>query len=190
MSNQCKKPCGGTVTPGQAFIASQTGGDPYIVERRSHMFSKMKAERITELLKDPLNVEFVHDLVAPDATYVSLNFENAELKKIMPWAGTGKGPQAVLDTYAQVGQYWTNEELKITDSVESGDSVAVFGAFTYKSVTVHKTITSPFCIFAKFKKDQIVYMQFMADTFGTASTFRTGGVWRFHSDPKGQEMDL
>ena len=28
-------------------------------------------------------------VVAPDATYVSLNTENAELSKIMPWADAG-----------------------------------------------------------------------------------------------------
>ena len=33
-------------------------------------------------------------LVAQDATYVSLNFSNPELKKIMPWTGTDKGPRA------------------------------------------------------------------------------------------------
>ncbi len=42
------------------------------------------AERIQGLLNDPLNVELVNELVAQDATYVSLNFENAELKRIMP----------------------------------------------------------------------------------------------------------
>ena len=45
-------------------------------------------------LTDP---EVVNRLVAPDATYVSLNTEDAELSKIMPWAGTSQGPQAFLD---------------------------------------------------------------------------------------------
>jgi hypothetical protein len=40
----------------------------------------------------PDKVEAAADrLVAPDATYVSLNFSNPELKKIMPWTGTDKG---------------------------------------------------------------------------------------------------
>ena len=33
-------------------------------------------------------------LVAEDATYISLNFDNPELKQILPWTGTSKGPQA------------------------------------------------------------------------------------------------
>ena len=69
--------------------------------------------------------------------------------------------------------------------VESKGNVAVFGRFTYKSKILQKTITSPFSIFAKVREGQIVYMQFMEDTFGTASIFRTGGTGTFHSDPQG-----
>jgi uncharacterized protein len=36
--------------------------------------------------------DVVKSVVAPDATYVSLNTDNAELNKIMPWAGTSHGP--------------------------------------------------------------------------------------------------
>ena len=154
------------------------------------MVMQTKAEKIRGLLKDPLNVDLVNDLVAADATYVSLNFDNPDLKKIMPWAGTGKGPQAVLDTYAQVGRYWKNEGLEVTDTIESEDTVAVFGKFSYRSVTVGKAVTSPFCIFARFDNDKIAYMQFMEDTFGTASTFRTGGRWTVRSNPDGHELEV
>lgn len=41
-----------------------------------------------------LDPDVVNRVVAPDATYVSLNTENPELNKIMPWAGTSHGPQA------------------------------------------------------------------------------------------------
>ena len=56
------------------------------------------ADVVRALLADPTNPEVVERLVAGDATYVPLNFDNPELKRIMPWAGTGRGPQAVLDT--------------------------------------------------------------------------------------------
>jgi len=29
--------------------------------------------------------------MTPDATHVSLSFDNPELKKVMPWTGTHKG---------------------------------------------------------------------------------------------------
>ena len=141
-------------------------------------------------MKESTNLNIVSQLVAPDAIYVSLNFENAELKKIMPWAGTAKGPQAVVDTYTRVGQYWRSKDFQIEDIVESEGNVAVLGRFTYQSNTLGKTITSPFCIFAKVRDGQIVYMQFMEDTFGTASTFRTTGAGSYHSDPNGPAVTL
>ncbi len=47
-------------------------------------------------------------VVAPDTTYVSLNTEDAELNKIMPWAGTSYGPQAFLDNLGTMfrGRSW------------------------------------------------------------------------------------
>ncbi len=33
--------------------------------------------------------EAARRLVAEDATYISLNFDNPELKQILPWTGTG-----------------------------------------------------------------------------------------------------
>ena len=66
----------------------------------------------------------------------------------------------------------------------------MFGRFTYRSVTLGKAVTSPFAILAKVKDGQITFMQFMEDTFGTAATFRSGGVVTYRSDPDGGEMEL
>lgn len=148
------------------------------------------SEIVQALLKEPTNPDVVHALVAEDATYVSLNYDNPELKKIMPWAGTAKGPQAIIDTYTRVGQYWENQDFQVEDVIESGGNVAFFGRFTYKSKTLRKAVSSPFCILARVRDEKIVYMQFMEDTFGTAATFRTGSAGTFHSDPKGPEVHL
>ena len=151
---------------------------------------KTATEIVKALLKDPTNLAAVSKLVADDAIYVSLNAENNELKRIMPWAGTSQGPEAIVATYTQVGRYWENLGMQIEDTVESDGNVAVFGTFTYKSRTLGKVVTSPFCIFAKTREEQIVSMQFMEDTFGTASTFRTAGTMTFHSNPDGPEVTL
>ena len=88
-------------------------------------------------------------LVAQDAPYVSLNFSNPELKKIMPWTGTDKGPRAYSGTFLRVANYWTIEDFTVTDKFASGEDVAVFGRFTYRSVATGHAITSPFSIHAK-----------------------------------------
>lgn len=142
------------------------------------------------LLDDPTNPDVVHRLVAADATYVSLNDHNPELRRIMPWAGTRTGPAAVLDTYTRVNRYWHSEAFEVAELFGDGENVAVFGRFTYRSVTLNKAATSPFAILAKVRDGQIVFMQFMEDTFGTAATFRSGGVARFRSNPDGGEVSL
>ena len=147
-------------------------------------------EVIQTILNDPTNPEVVHRLVAPDATYVSLNFDNPGLRRIMPWAGTRTGPEAVLDTYTQVNRFWSSEAFEIGELFGESENVAVFGRFTYRSTTLGKAITSPFAILAKVRNGQIVFMQFMEDTFGTAATFRSGGVATYRSDPDGDEITL
>ena len=147
-------------------------------------------EVIQTILNDPTNPEVVHRLVAPDATYVSLNFDNPDLRRIMPWAGTRTGPEAVLDTYTQVNRFWSSEAFEIGELFGEGENVAVFGRFTYRSTTLGKAITSPFAILAKVRNGQVVFMQFMEDTFGTAATFRSGGVATYRSDPDGDEIAL
>ena len=110
-------------------------------------------------------------------TYVSLNFSNPELKKIMPWTGTDKGPRAYSGTFLGVANYWKIEDFTVTDKFASGEDVAVFGKFTYRSVALGHVITSPFSIYAKVHDGKIVYFQFMEDTYATASSFRQTGSW-------------
>ena len=147
-------------------------------------------EVVRAILNDPTNPEVVHKLVAPHAQYVSLNFDNPELQRIMPWAGTRTGPDAILDTYTRVNRFWHSEAFEIGELFGEGENVAVFGRFTYRSVTLGRAVTSPFAILAKVRDGQITFMQFMEDTFATAATFRSGGVATYRSDPDGGEVEL
>lgn len=126
----------------------------------------------------PEKVEAAADkLAAPDATYISLNFSNPELRKIMPWAGTNKGPKAFSSLFLQVSDYWKIEDFTISTKMASGEDVAVFGQFAYRSVAVGHVFTSPFSIHAKVRNGKMVYFQFMEDTYASASSFRESGSW-------------
>ena len=63
-------------------------------------------EVVRQFLANTTNPTIVKGLVDEDATYVSLNYDNPDLKKILPWTGTGKGPQAFIDTFTRVSQFW------------------------------------------------------------------------------------
>ncbi len=122
-------------------------------------------------------------LVASDAIYVSLNFDNPELKQIEPWAGTSKGPEGFISTFVRVAQYWDILDFKVSDKFASGENVAVFGRFTYRSKAVGNTFTSPFAILAKVNNGKITYFQFMEDTYASAGSFRSSGKWLVKTDP-------
>jgi uncharacterized protein len=145
---------------------------------------------LQELLQNTSNLKVLRQLMTPDATYVSLNFNNPELKKIEPWAGTHKGPQELADVFGAIQRFWKTLDFKVTDTIEQGSRVALFGSFTYKSNATGKEITSPFGLLARFEGDKVSYLQFLEDSYGTAGSFRTGGAARFHSDPSGKEVEV
>jgi uncharacterized protein len=145
---------------------------------------------LQELLQNTSNLKVLRQIMTPNATYVSLSFDNPELKKVMPWAGTHKGPQALSDVFAGIQRFWKTLDFKVTDTIEQGNRVALFGSFTYKSNVTAKEITSPFGLLARFEGDKVGYLQFLEDSYGTAGSFKTGGATRFHSDPSGNEVEV
>lgn len=152
---------------------------------------KTNQEIVRELLADPTNPEVVNRLVSPDAVYVSLCYDDPELHKLMPWAGTHQdGQAAILKTFQDVHTFWTIEAFDIQQLFGEGEHVAVFGSFTPRSTKLDKAVTSPFAVLARVRDGRITYMQYMEDTFATSSTFRSGGTWRFQSDPEGGEVEV
>ncbi len=145
---------------------------------------------VRAILAAPTDFDLVSKLAAEDATYVSLNFDNPDLKKLMPWAGTGHGAKGIVETFVDVGRYWRKDAFEISDMFGSGEHVAVFGRFTYTSTKIGRTVTSPFAILAKVSNGKVTTMQFMEDTFATAMSFRTKGIWHFESDPDGGEVTV
>lgn len=145
---------------------------------------------LQQVLQNTTNVKALTQLMTPDVTYVSLNFDDQELKTIMPWTGTHKGPQALSDVFAAIGRFWKTLDFKVTDTIEASGRVAMFGSFTYKSNVTGREITSPFGLLARFDGDKVAYVQFLEDSYGTAGSFKTGGATRFHSDPSGKEVEV
>jgi uncharacterized protein len=147
-------------------------------------------EIVTKLLEGIRDAQIVRDLCSPDVTYVSLNYNNPELHKVMPWCGTSYGVEAIIKTFADVARFWNVDSFTPEDIFGEGDKVAVFGRFTDTSTKMRKTATTPFAILCRLKGGKVQYMQFMEDTFCTASSFRSGGTWRFQSDPNGGEVEI
>jgi hypothetical protein len=101
------------------------------------------SEVLTRVLKAPTDIDNVRSLVTDDVIYVSLNYDNPELKRVMPWAGTSRGPDAIVRTFVDVARYCKAQAFEIEALLESGESAAMFGRFTYRSSVLAKSVTSP-----------------------------------------------
>jgi len=134
-------------------------------------------EVVGQWMQNLLDPDVVYSIVAPDATYVSLNSEDTELNKILPWAGTSHGPQAFLDNLGEMFTRWENQAFNVTTMFASDENVAVFGDFRYKSHSLGKVVSSPFSILVKVVDGKVNYLQFLEDSYATAASFRSGGSW-------------
>src|SRR5260221_1093532 len=123
---------------------------------------------LQQLLQNTSNLNVLRQLMTPDATYVSLNFDNPELKKVEPWTGTHKGPQELSEVFAAIQRFWKTLDFKVADTIEQGSRVALFGSFTYKSNVTGKEITSPFALLPRCKGDKVAYVQFLQATLATS----------------------
>ena len=140
-------------------------------------------EIVGEWLQNLLDPDVVNRVVAPDAIYVSLNTDNPELKKIMPWTGTSTGPRAFLDNLGLMFSRWENQAFNVTAMFGSDENVAVFGDFRYKSHSLGKVVSSPFSILVKVVNGQVAYLQFQEDSYATAASFRKDGCWTVQTEP-------
>lgn len=134
-------------------------------------------ELVSRWLQNLADPDVINDLVASDATYVSLNTENPELKKIEPWAGTSVGPQAFLDNLSGIFSRWDVEAFNVATVFGSDEDVAVFGDFRYKSKSLAKVVASPLAIWVRVVDGQVRHLQFLEDSYATAASFRKSGTW-------------
>lgn len=151
---------------------------------------KNPLELLQALLAKPTDIENVRSLTTNDVTYVSLNFDNPELHKVLPWAGTNRGPQSIVDAFNGIGKVWETKAFEVKDVFVNESSVAMFGSFTYKTRTLGKEITSPFALLARVTDAKISYVQFLEDTFGTAGSFRASGIWNFRGVATGGDVSV
>lgn len=142
------------------------------------------------VLANPTDLEFVEQYTTDDFRYVSLNYDNPELKRILPWAGTSNGAASLVRTFVDVERYWTIDDFEIEDTFENEEGAAIFGSFTYTSKTLGKTVTSPFSVLARAENGKLSYVQFMEDTFATVRSFRESGTYHIKANPDGSEDDV
>ena len=147
-------------------------------------------EVVGQWLQNLLDPDVVNRVITPDAIYVSLNTEDAELGKILPWAGTSRGPQAFLGNLGEMFTRWENQAFNVTTMLAADENVAVFGDFRYKSHSLGKVVSSPFSILVKVVDGKVTYLQFLEDSYATAASFRSGGSWTVQTEPGAEPFQV
>jgi uncharacterized protein len=110
--------------------------------------SNSPAQANQTLPTKPTDLQHVKSLTTSDITYVSLSENNPELKRCLPWGGTNKGPQSIVRTFEGIGRTWETKAFEVREVIEQGESVFMFGSFTYRGRESGKEITSPFSLLA------------------------------------------
>jgi ketosteroid isomerase-like protein len=147
-------------------------------------------EVVGEWLQNLTDPDVVNRLVGPDAIHVSLNTEDEELTRIMPWAGTSQGPQAFLGNLGAMFTRWENQAFNVTEMFASGENVAVFGDLRYRSHSLGKVVSSPFSILVKVVDGKVTYLQFLEDSYATAASFRKDGSWTVQTEPDAEPYEV
>jgi hypothetical protein len=100
------------------------------------------SEILAAILDNPTDLEHVRSLVTDDVTYVSLNYDNPDLRSIMPWCGTHDhgGPESIVRTFIDVGRYWEELSFEVEALFGVGESAAMFGRFSYRSTVMSKVV--------------------------------------------------
>ncbi|KAK1085840.1 hypothetical protein LTR48_004163 [Friedmanniomyces endolithicus] len=129
---------------------------------------------VSKLLANSTNLELVKELIAEDATYISLNYNNPELKGIEPWCGTHNqaGPAGIHQSFVDVSRYWTVEKFDIQASFGGSNTADVSDRTEH---SIGKLTGPPFAVWAKvdMAEGKVTYMQFMEDTLSSANSFRS-----------------
>ena len=66
----------------------------------------------------------------------------------------------------------------------------MFGNFRYQSNSSGKVVISPFSILVKVIDGKVTYLQFLEDSYATASSFRTDGAWVVQTEPGAEPFQV
>jgi len=85
---------------------------------------------------------------------------------------------------------WETQAFNVTTMFASGENVAVFGDFRYKSNSLGKVVSSPFSILVKVIDGKVTYLQYLEDSYATAASFRKDGSWIVQTEPGAEPFQV
>lgn len=114
------------------------------------------------------DMEAVDQYFTQSPDYVLLSDEDAELQRILPWAGRQVDREGIKRAYGML-----LETLEVVDShpgvlMSSGEHVSVDGVFVYRVQPTGAVVTSPWAAHATVRDGRIVRFRFYEDSYAVA----------------------
>jgi uncharacterized protein len=99
-------------------------------------------------------------------------------------------PSAFLDNLSTMFTRWENEAFTVTTMFASSDNVAVFGDFRYRSHSSARSSPHRSRSSSRSSTEQVIYLQFLEDSYATAASFRQSGSWTVQTEPGAQPFEV
>ena len=147
-------------------------------------------EVVRQFLEDSADSLVLGRLVAQDATYVSLNYENGDLKGILTRTGICRTCPACIDAFSHLSQDLQNQTCEIRELFATGENVAVRGVLTRKPAMPGRSAATPFSIWAKVRNRKIVYLQFMEETVAPDVPDHADKSWRIRRSTAAEAVEF
>jgi len=80
----------------------------------------------------------------------------------LPLGGVTRGRDAIMENFAQIGNYWSTFSLKPSEFLEAGDKVIVTG--TQSATGKGGSFEAPFVHLMEYRGDKVVRGQFHSDS--------------------------
>ena len=128
----------------------------------------------------PVDPEVISSMVAPDATYVSLNTENAELDRHAV-GRTSHGHRRPRQSRPEFTR-WEPQAFNVTTMFASTRTGRV-RRLPLQVELAGQGGDSPFSILVKVVDGKVTYLQFLEDSYATAASFRKDGSWTIETSP-------
>jgi uncharacterized protein len=61
---------------------------------------------------------------------------------------------------------------------------------SYRSHSLDKMVSSPFSILVKVVNGKVTYLQFLEDSYATATSFRKDGSWTVQTEPGAEPLQV
>src|SRR5258707_14161072 len=87
------------------------------------------AQILQTLLANPIDLANVKSVTTPDVTYASLNDNNPELKRYLPWTGTNTGTESIVRALEGIEAAWATGAFEAREVLQQGAKIAIFAPF-------------------------------------------------------------